>query len=110
MTDDIPQVPVFQLWSVYRKVHIYKYVRGKTPDGRTKWTYYAKVPTDKAVGGIDTIPLVANTQQSIRLQVGRVLNGLDPVDCRICVHYSPERCGLGGELEGYSCTAFEVRA
>lgn len=109
-----PEKRDFEPWKEYRGVMIYRKHRRTSADGRDYWEYAAIVPTK--VPAV-SIPVHGHTQQSIRLQVGRVLNGLDPVDCSICVHripatpISPDRCGLGEDEYGepWSCTGFEVR-
>ena len=107
-----PEERDFETWKKYRGVMICRKHRRTSADGRDYWLYFASVSNDKAHW-----ELISRTQQGIRLQVGRVLNGLDPVDCSICVHripatpISPDRCGLGKDEYGepWSCTGVEVR-
>lgn len=107
-----PEERDFEPWKKYRGVMIYRKHRRTSADGRDYWLYFAEAKND-----MYDWQLISHTQQGIRLQVGRVLNGLAPVSCEICVHripatpISPDRCGLGEDEYGepWSCTGFEVR-
>ena len=81
-----------------------------SPDGRKKWMYTARVPCEN--------PLYSRSQQGIKTQIGRTLNGLPPCDCGICIHRVPatpiteEHCAMGiGMIDLQdTCVRFEVRS
>lgn len=79
----------WEYWKDHRRTPIYREQRGESSDGRTYWRYSAKL-TVKRNGEEMLYFLTADTQQSIRCQIGRVLNGLTPTDCKVCTYYVPE--------------------
>ena len=99
----------YEVWSIYRGVMIERKLLDETsPDGRKKWMYTARVPGEN--------PLYSRSQQGIKRQIGRVLNGLAPCDCAICVYRmkatpitAGESCAKGNIMPCDACIWFEVR-
>lgn len=102
----------WEYWTTYRKVPVFKRERGRSSDGRIKYEYYAMVKD---------VELVTWSQQAMRIQIGRVMNGLSPSDCNICLHHVPVTCMRDEyclaackhtieENKGGPCPRFEVRA
>lgn len=99
-------------WRVYRGVKIDReQLDERTPGLKApKWRYYA------VCGGYR---LVSLSQAGIKTQIGRVMNGLAPCDCEICVCRIPatpisgSQCNRGLDMlawfGGCSCARFEVR-
>lgn len=101
---------------VYRKIPVYKALqpRGRTPDGRDKWSYYAVLHHKDGHEVLKGL-----SQAGIKAQIGRCMNGLTPHDCNVCVYWRNadpmQRDGycsltISPELTGFfGCPRFEVR-
>ena len=102
---------MYEVWRSYRGVMIERKLLDETsPDGRRKWMYTARVPGEN--------PLYSRSQQGIKTQIGRTLNGLPPCDCGICIHRVPatpiteEHCAMDNIIRypQETCVRFEVRS
>ena len=93
----------------YRGIEIKQEVRYISPTARG--VYW--------VACIDQRVLRSLTQNGIRVQIGRVLNGLPPADCVNCKHrinetpINPARCAYYGRDcdpgVNFECEAYQVR-